>query len=83
MAISLEVDRIIRLAYLKTRVTPKQEYVVNSQKSRGKELKHNTEEIHQITKGKRRRKEKRTTKSTRKQELKWQQTRTYNYFNCQ
>ena len=58
---------------MKTRVTPKQEYVADSQKSRGKELKHNTKEIHQITKGKtRRRKEKRTTKSTGKQELKCQ-----------
>ena len=61
--------------YLKTRVTTNQNHTIDSQKQKRKEFKHNTKENHQITKGKakrRRNKQRRTTKSTGKQGLKWQ-----------
>ena len=49
------------LTHLKTRVTTNQKHATDSQKPKRKEFKHNTNENHQTTKGKtkRRRKEQR------------------------
>ena len=45
---------------------------VDLQKPKGRELRHNSKENHQATKGKTERKEQRkNTKSTRKQDFKW------------
>ena len=41
-----------RLTYLKTRVTTNQKHTTDSQKPKRKELKHNAQENHEITKGK-------------------------------
>ena len=61
------------LTYLKTRVTTNRKHAVYSQKPNRKELKNDTKENHQATKGKTKiRKEQRNTKSTGKQCLKWQ-----------
>ena len=60
--------------YLNFIVTTNQKQTVDSQRPKRKELKHTTEEYHQTTKGKtkRRNKQRRTTKTTGKQGLKWQ-----------
>ena len=59
---------------LKTKVSRFQNHTIESQKSKRKELKHNTIQNHQIKKGKTKRKneQRRTTKSNGKQGLKWQ-----------
>ena len=60
--------------YLKTRVTTNQKHTTDSQKAKRKEFKHTERENHQTTKGKtkRRNEQRRTTKTTGKQDLKWQ-----------
>lgn len=40
------------LTYLKNRVITNQKYTIDSQKTKGRELKHNTKYNHQNTKGK-------------------------------
>ena len=59
------------LAYMKHRVTTNQKHIIDLQKPKRREYKHNAKENHQTPKGKRKRKEqRRNTKSTGKQGLK-------------
>ena len=70
---------------MKTRVTTNQKHTINSQKNKKKELRHYTEENHQTTKGKTKRKikeQRRNTKSTGKQGLNNKYTTINNYLKC-
>ena len=62
--------------YLNSMVTTDQKHTRDSQKPKRKELKHTAKEYHQTTKGKtkrrRRNEQRRITKTTGKQRLKWQ-----------
>ena len=60
--------------YMNPMVTTNQKPTIDTQKLRRKELKHTTKENHQITMGetKRRNEQRRTTKTTGKQVIKWQ-----------
>ena len=63
------------LIYLNSMVTMNHRHKIDSQKSKRKELKHTTKENQQTIQGKtkrRRNEQRRTTKTTRKQRLKWQ-----------
>ena len=52
MTTSLKKVDIVMLTWLKARVTTNQKHTIDSQKPKRKELKNNTKENHQITKGK-------------------------------
>ena len=61
--------------HLKMRVTTNQKHKIDSQKSRRREVKHNSKENHQTTGGKtkiKRKEQRRNIKSIGKHGLKWQ-----------
>ena len=64
---------IYRLPYQNFKATAKQNSVIDTQTNKKNQLKYNTEDSHQTTRGenKRRREEKGTTKTNPKQLIKW------------
>ena len=63
-----------RLLYQNFRITANQKSTIDTQTNKKNQLKYNTKDSHQTTRGenKRRRKEKRATKTNPKQLIKWQ-----------
>ena len=75
MHLKLRDQQLYRLLYLNLMVTTKQKSIIETHTQKRKESKCNTKDSHQITReqNERRRKEqKRTTKTSQKQLMKWQ-----------
>ena len=68
------ISSIYRLLYQNFRVTAKQKSTIATYTNKKNQLKYNTKDTHQTTKGenKKRREEKRATKTNPKQLIKWQ-----------
>ena len=65
---------IYRLLYQNFRITANQKSIIDTQTNKKNQLKYNTKDSHQTRRGenKRRREEKRATKTNPKQLIKWQ-----------
>ena len=70
---------IYRLWYQNFRITANQKSTTDTQTNKKNQLKYNTKHSHQTRRGenKRRREEKRATKTNPKQLIKWQEEHTY------
>ena len=68
------ISCIYRLANKNVRITANQKSTTDTQTNKKNQLKYNTKDSHQTTRGenKRRREEKRATKTNPKQSIKWQ-----------
>ena len=73
------ISCLYRLLHQNFRLTANQKSTIDIQTNKKNQLKCNTKDSHQTTRGgdKRRRREKRATKTNPKQLIQWQQERTY------
>ena len=73
------ISYIYGLLYQNFRITANQKSTIDTQTNKKNQLKYNTKDSHQATRGenKRRREEQRATKTNPKQLIKWQEEHTY------